>query len=909
MIGGDDPTLRDGYPHRVSRDLIPGALIGRYVIKKVAGRGAMGIVYVAHDRKLDREVALKLLAPTNEDADALVDEARALAKLTDPHVVAVYDAGEIDGSVFIAMQYVDGETLAAVIERLHPSPKQILEWFVAAGRGLAAAHAAGLVHRDFKPANVLVDARGRVAVTDFGLAREVRRHATDAGVLSGTPAYMSPEQFEGEVVTQASDQFSFCVSLWEALFGSHPFLRGNPGMMSPLEIRMVVLDAELVPPKKKVRVSNAVTAALTRGLARKPEDRWPSLAVLLEVLAPPPRMRVLPLVAAGAIAAAVAGGIVWFALARADAAAPSCEVRAAERLARAWQPLDHARLAAQFIATGRPYAHLAEQAVTAGIERYVSRWQGLAGDVCAAEHAAPVPQRRACLDSRLDALRGLASVLTSDVRPELVDQGTAVLDALPDLGSCVATTASAPPPPLAPAVASLEQELAVASARGIGGDYQRAVKELTAVAQRAELLGYAPLTVRAHLALATQQASLLSIAPEHARRAATLALANNLEHEGVKALAILARGRAHAGDNAAVDDLVAVARALAERARDPELTLFLEVAHGRALVRLHRWREAVSVCRQANADAIKLATAEALDSARVCLLEALAPAGATSEMRALIDQLIADATRRLSPDHPRLADYLRARADQEVGRGELDQARRDAERVFAIRSRVYPPRHRMIAEALTLLADVSYAEDKAAEAEKLYREAFALVDERDPDQLVQYMRLAMMVANYEMRDDRDQALARYAHVAALVRERVGSSSVELAVVLINYGQRESAVDVDAALRLVAEARDILERNKDPRVQMASLAAAIIAEKAERWPDVVRFAGAVLPLLDRDEAPEQYATTELLLARGLVQTHGDVRRAKELARDARALFVRLGPSFRSKIQSIDAFLAR
>src|SRR4029079_685275 len=103
---------------------------------------------------------------------------------------------------------------------------------------------------------------------------------------------------------------------------------------------------------------------------------------------------------------------------------------------------------------------------------------------------------------------------------------------------------------------------------------------------------------------------------------------------------ILARGRARAGDNAAGDDLVAVARALADRARDPDRTLFLDVAHGRALVRLHRWREAVSVCRQANADAIKLATAEALDSARVCLLEALAPAGATSEMRALIDQLI-----------------------------------------------------------------------------------------------------------------------------------------------------------------------------------------------------------------------------------------------------------------------------
>lgn len=176
-------TVRHDYtgtpPARPSRaELAVGSRIGRYEIKGVAGRGGMGIVYLAHDTQLDRQVALKLLLPSTQDAQALVQEARALAKLSDPHVVSVYDAGEIDGRVFIAMQYVAGETLDDAIARRRPSPQKLLEWFVAAGRGLAAAHAAGLVHRDFKTTNVLIDARERVAVTDFGLAREVMGNTT-----------------------------------------------------------------------------------------------------------------------------------------------------------------------------------------------------------------------------------------------------------------------------------------------------------------------------------------------------------------------------------------------------------------------------------------------------------------------------------------------------------------------------------------------------------------------------------------------------------------------------------------------------------------------------------------------------------------------------------------------------------
>src|SRR5262249_20432325 len=192
-----DATLdsRNLLPKRPSA-LAVGDKIGRYTILAVLGRGGMGTVYAAHDPKLDRKIALKLLHDehVHDGTARLVREAQALARLTDPHVVAVYDAGEIDGRVFLAMQLVDGETLGHALER-DPSVQQILGWFVAAGRGLAAAHAVGLVHRDFKPSNVLIDRKGHVAVTDFGLARDVvvaERGLTGANTIVGTPAYMSP---------------------------------------------------------------------------------------------------------------------------------------------------------------------------------------------------------------------------------------------------------------------------------------------------------------------------------------------------------------------------------------------------------------------------------------------------------------------------------------------------------------------------------------------------------------------------------------------------------------------------------------------------------------------------------------------------------------------------------------------
>ena len=241
-----ESRLFSGPPKRVK--------VGRYRVEGKIGAGGMGVVYRAHDPELARDVALKLMntAAFADEAEAsrargrLVREARAMAKLAHPNVIHVYDVGAVDDGVFIAMELVDGDPLSKWIERERPSWRDTLRCYLDAGEGLAAAHEAGIVHRDFKPENVLLGSDGRVRVGDFGLAggpgsetgrfelppgdsgkasvdEAVSSSLTRTGALLGTPKYMAPEQESGRSATARSDQFGFCVALYEGLYGHPPF--------------------------------------------------------------------------------------------------------------------------------------------------------------------------------------------------------------------------------------------------------------------------------------------------------------------------------------------------------------------------------------------------------------------------------------------------------------------------------------------------------------------------------------------------------------------------------------------------------------------------------------------------------------------------------------------------------------
>ena len=257
--GTDDQLARTatapGRAASIADEKLPsaGEALGRYRLERELGAGGMGVVFAAFDSKLERRVALKVLRGGGAGSDAnrrLLREARAMARLTHRNVVTVHEVDSVGGRDYVAMELIDGATLAEWLRIAPRTPNEIVAAFVAAGRGLAAAHAAGLVHRDFKPHNVLRRSDGRIAVTDFGLARDagadpmavtvdlgrptsesentpsVLSGLTATGSLLGTPAYMAPEQWSGGKIGPAADQFAFCVALWEALAGERPY-RGD----------------------------------------------------------------------------------------------------------------------------------------------------------------------------------------------------------------------------------------------------------------------------------------------------------------------------------------------------------------------------------------------------------------------------------------------------------------------------------------------------------------------------------------------------------------------------------------------------------------------------------------------------------------------------------------------------------
>jgi eukaryotic-like serine/threonine-protein kinase len=289
--------------------LARGTRVGRYVIQTLIGRGAMGAVYSASDPDLARKVAVKLLRAEGWSDDArrrmrarLLREAQSMARLSHPEVITVHDVGPFEDQLFIAMEYIEGCTLRQWRAKEHRSVDEILAVYERAGNGLAAAHEAGLVHRDFKPDNVLVGQDGRVRVTDFGLARAVdgvmamasplsldenpERESGDltmtltrTGTLLGTPAYMAPEQLDGKTADARSDVFSFCTALHEALYGERPFAAATVATL-----RAAIARGDVRPPPIGSTVPRWVRAPLLLGLRADPVGRPASMRALLDAL-------------------------------------------------------------------------------------------------------------------------------------------------------------------------------------------------------------------------------------------------------------------------------------------------------------------------------------------------------------------------------------------------------------------------------------------------------------------------------------------------------------------------------------------------------------------------------------------------------------------------------------------------
>jgi tetratricopeptide (TPR) repeat protein len=531
-FGGAEASLRQ--PRGLDLELARGEPLGRHIVLERLGAGGMGVVYAAYDPELDRKIAVKLIRGLGEDragAARLLREAKAMARLTHPNVITVHDVGVLpDGQVFVAMEFVDGLTLRAWQQRAPRTWQEILAVYSDAGRGLAAAHAVGLVHRDFKPDNVLVGHDGRVRVLDFGLARaedhasspadlarardsnivtalgpaEASEPLTQDGAVVGTPAYMAPEQRLAIAVDARGDQFSFCVSLWEALTDDPPFTG---------DTQFALLDAvherRFTPVPRDIKVPRKLLRVLERGLAALPAGRWPDMDALLAALAPR-RSRARGVALTGAFAAAAAG--LAYGLSRGTDPSALC-LGVATRADAVWDDEARAAVRVAFAATGRPYAEAAREAVEADLDRHLADWKTMAADNCAAtqirgeQSPALMDRRLACLNERLEETRALVQ-LFRDADGPVVERAVLAARALTPLSGCADVAALTAPETALPddpeaRATIVDRRLQLAELRALlhTGRYARGLELATPLAEDARGLGFRPLTAEADLLL------------------------------------------------------------------------------------------------------------------------------------------------------------------------------------------------------------------------------------------------------------------------------------------------------------------------------------------------------------------------------------------------------------------------
>lgn len=449
-------------------DIRGGSKIGRFSVLAQVGEGGMGRIYEAYDANLDRRIALKLLHGSGEDShrQRLVREAQALARLHHPNVVTVHEVGVHEGVLFVAMEYLPGGTLKQWMgkhpvgsrERCEDAIRLILD----AGRGLEAAHAAGLVHRDVKPSNILMDDGGRAKVADFGIARWVesgealrgrpdarvsdedavlatadsRSGLTRTGASVGTPTYMAPEQFGRGAVDAAADQFALCVAAWEALFGVRPFVSTEPGSLLN-EMR----NGELRRPPE-VEVDVEVEAGLRKGLRFRPGSRHRDLSALLRVLEPHSRpvgvRRGTGLVwGVGVGAIAAIGSFAAYRLGRGETLCSGAN----EKLAAVWNDERRREIRDAVLGTDLDYAPTTWSRVELELDTYGAEWTAAYQEACEATQVrgeqtpARMDERMSCLERGRLGIAALLELMASG-ESDVLAQADDVVAALPRVGAC-----------------------------------------------------------------------------------------------------------------------------------------------------------------------------------------------------------------------------------------------------------------------------------------------------------------------------------------------------------------------------------------------------------------------------------------------------------------------------------------
>ncbi len=931
--GESHPSGGEAAPRRHdSAPLARGEALGRYLVLDRVGVGGMGAVYAAFDPELDRRVALKLLLedPGGQEEPAarqrrLIREARAMARLAHPNVIAVHDVGTFGERVFIAMEFVAGPTLAHWL-REERSQAEVLKVFAQAGRGLAAAHDAGLVHRDFKPDNVLVGDDGRVRVTDFGLARApaegdgaavdpdsfaraktapahtvadtsppVVRTPGDAplsksprtprtasgphtpatldavtrpGFVVGTPEYMAPEQYTGRATDARTDQFSFCVALYEALYGERPFDGETPRGLAASVVGGTVRKAP-----KTSRVPPFLREALLRGLSAKPDARFATMEDLLEALARDPAARRRRMVVGAALVigfvALVAAG------ARGQQKGRMCQ-GAEAALVGSWDDARKAEVDAALHSTGAPFADDAARAVRRALDAYAAEWTAARTDACVATRVRGDQSdqvftlRTRCLDDRLEHLRALSDVLAHADRGATENAARAVTE-LPPIKACSDTTAltARVPPPNDPAtlqeVNALRVELARAQALGDSGKAKEALASVKPLVDRATRLRYRPLEAEA-LALrgglefaigevkGSRDTLLLAVAAAEAGRSDELAAelwatlvglsggmlvdAADAQRNEQRARAALERagggglaelllldglGQMFGGQHKYVEaeakhrEALALARSLfgPDHPRVAKSLMRL----GRALRDQRRVDDAIATLKEAAAVTEKIFGPEHPDVAEVInsLGVAQAYAGRIDDALVSYERALSIDEKVLGPDHPAVAAALINVALSVRKRGETTRATALLERAIGIDEKALGLEHAETGDAILDLGIVQEQTGALDVARATYEKARSIYVKALGPSHAEVARAERNIGHVLLRAGKNaEALAAYEHARAIDEERSGKATAEMAGDIIGLARANVALGQHAvALPLLEHAEEIAATKRLP----------------------------------------------------------------------------------------------
>jgi tetratricopeptide (TPR) repeat protein len=742
-----------------------GAKVGRYIVLEAIGAGGMGVVYAAFDPELDRKVALKLLRPDSGWLDQggagarLLREAQAMARLSHPNVITVHDVGTYGDQIFVAMEFVDGVTLRQWLAASARGWREVLEVYRRAGDGLAAAHAAGLIHRDFKPDNVLISRDGRVRVLDFGLARSesapdsdpavaataapgwdetshgVRRTIetplTMTGAFMGTPAYMAPEQHLRRPTDARTDQFSFCVAIYEALYGDRPFAGKTPAALA-----YEVIKGQIPEAPEDTRVPEWVRRIVVRGLSVNPSHRHPSMAALLDALSRDPsvaRRRILSVVAFAGVAAA---GIVAAAMMREAKAAP-CQGGGA-KVAGVWNDERRGAIRAAFQATRKAYAGDAVRGVFASFDDYASKWAAMRKDACEATRVRGeqseelLDLKMLCLDKRLAELAALTTVFAK-ADTKVVRNAVRAADELSSLDECQSAEAlrTSVRPPADPAarakLAAIHDDVARAKALLAAGKYKEGLDVARRASAASQELNFRPAQAEAlyYRGALESKSGQFANAERSLFAAWTAAQAGRDDRRAAEAASWLVStlGSRQARFPEARRWAEIAAATLERLGGNEELEGTYAMRRGLFAHKLAKLDEAIRYHGRSVAIAEKLYGEE---SAR--LAARLSNLGASYYRKAQLDdalkqfrRALAIAEKTLGPDHPNTGRYVNNVGLVLADQGDYEGALALHQRALAVREKVHGPKHPAVAESHNNLG-IAYKELRRLEPSRRHYE-------------------------------------------------------------------------------------------------------------------------------------------------------------------------------------------